>query len=246
LGSTTPYLKIQAHVVIALGTPRGTITKTPLTIRVEHDELKHYIGKFLFSSFNYFPKHTLCVFFTLNLQLKPYPLLEKNHFYPMSNVPRTIRSLILWGRSFPERQPSFNVAFIAIRNHFQQEQLMANSFHVIFAFITPLVLNLLGLRYHGNPITPFDTQPITMMVGISCLLAYCFEMKCHVSRLSPTHQPTLLRRSMVLFGSLSLASFVSILFPDSVQLTLLGLYALLVMGLPLHAKSEYSGTGSCR
>ena len=158
----------------------------------------------------------------------------------MSNVPRTIRSLILWGRSFPERQPSFNVAFIAIRNHFQQEQLMANSFHVIFAFITPLVLNLLGLRYHGNPITPFDTQPITMMVGISCLLAYClaygFEMKCHVSRLSPTHQPTLLRRSMVLFGSLSLASFVSILFPDSVQLTLLGLYALLVMGLQLHAQ----------
>ncbi|GMY19660.1 hypothetical protein FCV25MIE_14900 [Fagus crenata] len=86
----------------------------------------------------------------------------------MSNVPRTIRSLILWGRSFPERQPSFNVAFIAIRNHFQQEQLMANSFHVIFAFITPLVLNLLGLRYQGNLITPFDTQPITMMVGISC------------------------------------------------------------------------------
>jgi hypothetical protein len=31
LGSATPF-KAQVHVVIALGTPRGIVTKTPLTI----------------------------------------------------------------------------------------------------------------------------------------------------------------------------------------------------------------------
>ena len=154
---------------------------------------------------------------------------------------RTILSLLcLRGRSFPEGQFSFNLAFIATRNHFHHEQLMPNSFHAIFAFINPVVLNLLELRYQGKPITPFDTHPITMMVGISCLLAYClaygFELKCHVSQLSPTHRSTL-RRSMVLFGSLSLVSFVSVLFPGSVQLILFNLYVLLlIMGLLLHAQ----------
>jgi hypothetical protein len=31
LGSATPFLYIEVHVVIALGTPRGIVTKTPLT-----------------------------------------------------------------------------------------------------------------------------------------------------------------------------------------------------------------------
>uniref|UniRef100_A0A2N9HVL6 Uncharacterized protein n=1 Tax=Fagus sylvatica TaxID=28930 RepID=A0A2N9HVL6_FAGSY len=64
----------------------------------------------------------------------------------MSSVPTTIRSLLCsWERSFPGRHTTFNVTFIAIRNHFQQ-QLMPNSFHIIFAFITPLMLNLIALR----------------------------------------------------------------------------------------------------
>ncbi|GMY19655.1 hypothetical protein FCV25MIE_14894 [Fagus crenata] len=64
----------------------------------------------------------------------------------MSSVPTTIRSFLCsWERSFPERHPTFNVTFIAIRNHFQQ-LLMPNSFHIIFAFITPLRLNLIALR----------------------------------------------------------------------------------------------------
>ena len=155
----------------------------------------------------------------------------------MSSIPTTIRSLLCsWERSFPERQPTLNATFIAIRNHFQQ-QLMPNSFHIIFAFITPLMLNLIALRYQGKGITPFDTHPITMTVSISCFLAYClsygFDLKCHISGLSPTHPPTL-RRSMMLFGSLSLGSFVLVLFPGLVQLNQLirfRLYALLLMGL---------------
>ena len=40
LDSTTPHLKTQAHVAIALGTPRDTITKTPLTVSTNHPSQK--------------------------------------------------------------------------------------------------------------------------------------------------------------------------------------------------------------
>ena len=103
-------------------------------------------------------------------------------------------------------------------------------------FISPVVLNLLELRYQGKAVTPFDTHPKTMSFGIACFLAYCliydFELKCYVTQLPPTHAPTL-RSSMVVFGSLSLVSFLSILFSDSIQPILFRLYALLLMAFLL-------------
>ena len=140
----------------------------------------------------------------------------------MTNIAIAIVSLLcLWERSFPEGQLSFNITFIASRNHFQHAQLMPNSSHaILFTLISPVVLNLLELWYQGKAVTPFDTHPKTMSFGIACFLAYClaygFELNCFVSWLSPTHAPTL-RSSMVVFGSLSSVSFLSILFPDSVQ-----------------------------
>ena len=157
----------------------------------------------------------------------------------MANVERTIISLLYL--SFPEGQLLFNVAFMTTRiQYFQQEQLTSNLLHVIFAFIITVVLNLLALKYQGHPITPFDTHPVTMRFGIACSLAYClaygFQLKCHVSPQRPsTHAPTL-GRGMVVFGSLSLISFVSILFSSSVQPILFGLYALLLTGFLLHAQ----------
>ena len=144
-------------------------------------------------------------------------------------------------RSFPEGHLSFNVTFIATRNTFllPHEQLKANPLHAIFAFMIPVVITLLGQKYQGKAITPFDAHPITMTFGISCLLAYClaygFELKSHVAQQPPTHAATL-GRSVVVFGSLSLVSFVSILFPVSVQPILFVLYALLLMAFLLHAQ----------
>ena len=159
----------------------------------------------------------------------------------MANVARTILSQhLLRGRSFPEAHLSIN-AFIAITNTFLllHEQLTPNSLHIIFAFMIQVVLNLLGVKYQGKANTPFDTHPITMSFGIACFLVYClaygFELNCFVSWLSPTHAPQL-RRSMVVFGSLSLASFVSVLFPGSVQWILFGIHVLLLMGFLLHAQ----------
>ena len=144
-------------------------------------------------------------------------------------------------RSFPEGHLSFNVTFIATRNTFllPHEQLKANPLHAIFAFMIPVVITLLGQKYQGKAITPFDSHPITMTFGISCLLAYClaygFELKSHAPRQPPTHAATL-GRSVVVFGSLSLVSFLSILFPVSVQPILFVLYALLLMAFLLHAQ----------
>ncbi|KAK4581140.1 hypothetical protein RGQ29_024707 [Quercus rubra] len=147
-----------------------------------------------------------------------------------------------FARSFPEGHLSFNVTLIiATRNTFllPHEQHMPNSLHAIFAFMIPVVIALLGQKYQGKAITPFDTHPMTMTFGISCFLAYClaygFELKSHVAQQPPTHA-AILGRSVVVFGSLSLVSFVSILFPVSVQPILFGLYTLLLMGFLLHAQ----------
>ena len=160
----------------------------------------------------------------------------------MANVARTrLSPLYLRGRSSPEPHLSFNVAFITTRNTFLflHEQPTPNSLHVIFAFMIPVVLSLLGVKHQGKANTPFDIHPITMSFGIACFLAYClaygFELNCFGSWLSPTHAPQL-RRSMVVFGSLSLASFGSVLFPGSVQSILFGIYVLLLMGFLLHAQ----------
>ena len=159
----------------------------------------------------------------------------------MANVARTILSQhFLRGRSFPEAHLSIN-AFIAITNTclLLHEQLTPNSLHVIFAFMIQVVLNLLGVKYQGKANTPFDTHPITMSFGIACFLAYClaygFELKSHVAQQPPTHA-AILGRSVVVFGSLSLVSFLSILFPVSVQPILFVLYALLLMAFLLHAQ----------
>ena len=160
----------------------------------------------------------------------------------MANVARTrLSPLYLRGRSSPEPHLSFNVAFITTRNTFLflHEQPTPNSLHVIFAFMIPVVLSLLGVKHQGKANTPFDTHPITMSFGIACFLAYClaygFELNCFGSWLSPTHAPQL-QGSMVVLGSLSLASFVSVLFPGSVPSILFGIYVLLLMGFLLHAQ----------
>ncbi|GMY19659.1 hypothetical protein FCV25MIE_14898 [Fagus crenata] len=122
----------------------------------------------------------------------------------MSSIPTTIRSLCSWERSFPRRHTTFNVTFIAIRNHFQQ-QLMPNSFHIIFVFITPLMLNLIALRYQGKSITPFDTQPITMMehgvvwftfIGILCI--------GFIPRVSPTESTDSIRTLCIAVDGLAI------------------------------------------
>lgn len=59
------------------------------------------------------------------------------------------------------------------RNCVQQDQVTTlNSIHAIFTFIIPVLLNFLGLMYQGMDYSLFDTHPLTMQIGLTCLLVY--------------------------------------------------------------------------
>uniref|UniRef100_A0A6N2JZS7 Uncharacterized protein n=1 Tax=Salix viminalis TaxID=40686 RepID=A0A6N2JZS7_SALVM len=122
---------------------------------------------------------------------------------------------------FPQRQVSLSIAFMTARNYVQQDQQATpNSTHAIFTFIMPVLLCFLQLMYQGKDYSPFDTHPITMWIALTCVLAYCViygvEKSCTKYFQSPVYASAV-RGGAMLFGSLSVASLASILFPDCMQ-----------------------------
>ncbi|KAL9373555.1 hypothetical protein Peur_033175 [Populus x canadensis] len=117
---------------------------------------------------------------------------------------------------FPQRQVSLNIALMTARNYDQQDRLTTpNSLHPVFTFIMPVLLNFLELMYQGKDYSPFDTHPINMWIGLTCLLAYCLaygvEVACSKCLRSPVFA-SIFHRSAVFFGSLSVASIAFIIF----------------------------------
>ncbi|KAH8485839.1 hypothetical protein H0E87_027324 [Populus deltoides] len=83
---------------------------------------------------------------------------------------------------FPQRQVSLNIALMTARNYVQQDRLTTpNSLHAVFTFIMPVLLNFLELMYQGKDYSPFDTHPINMWIGLTCLLAYCLAYGVEVA-----------------------------------------------------------------
>ncbi|KAJ6912498.1 hypothetical protein NC651_015035 [Populus alba x Populus x berolinensis] len=122
---------------------------------------------------------------------------------------------------FPQRQVSLNIAFMTAKNYVHQDQLNTpNSTHAIFTFIVPVLLCFLEFMYQGKDYSPFDTHPITMWIGLTCVIAYCVvygvEISCVKYFKSPVYASAA-RGGAMLFGSLSVASLASILFPDCMQ-----------------------------
>ncbi|KAF7138879.1 hypothetical protein RHSIM_Rhsim07G0111500 [Rhododendron simsii] len=86
------------------------------------------------------------------------------------------------------------------------------SCHTVLAFIVPVLLSLLQIKYQGNQISPFETHPISMVISVASLLLYCLGY--HAKSRWPTYA-LVVSRGMVVFGSLSVVSLASILFPYS-------------------------------
>ncbi|KAF7137791.1 hypothetical protein RHSIM_Rhsim07G0111700 [Rhododendron simsii] len=97
------------------------------------------------------------------------------------------------------------------------------SCHTVLAFIVPVLLNLLQIKYQGNQLSPFDTYPISMVISVASLLLYCFGY--HAKSRWPTYALAV-SRVMVVFGSLSVVSLASSLFPDSFGPVLYTLFVL--------------------
>ncbi|KAF7138579.1 hypothetical protein RHSIM_Rhsim07G0111100 [Rhododendron simsii] len=87
----------------------------------------------------------------------------------------------------------------------------------------PVLLSLLQIKYQGNQISPFETHPISMVIFVASLLLYCLGYNAK-SRW-PTYA-LIISRAMVAFGSLSVVSLASILFPNSFRPVLYFLYVL--------------------
>ncbi|EXC30126.1 hypothetical protein L484_002648 [Morus notabilis] len=138
--------------------------------------------------------------------------------------------------SLPHEQPSFNIVYnMPTINYFQpQHRIIPNFPHPIVAFIIPVILHLIELQCQCKANSPFETNPVTMWFGVSCLLAYCLaygiELRIAPRLRSPNcSDHSVIRYGSSLFGSLCLASLTSLLLP-SMKPLLYGFYGLLSIG----------------
>ncbi|KAF7139597.1 hypothetical protein RHSIM_Rhsim07G0111200 [Rhododendron simsii] len=126
------------------------------------------------------------------------------------NVMAMNAARIPWRNFFAQ----INVASISISNYFSHPPPPPsfNSCHTVLAFVVPVLLSLLQIKYQGNQISPFDTHPISMVISVASLLLYCLGY--HAKSRWPTYG-LVVSRGMVVLGSLSVVSLASILFPGS-------------------------------
>lgn len=81
-----------------------------------------------------------------------------------------------------------------------------------------LLLNFLVLKYQGKTVSPFETNPKTALFGVTSFLLYSFSYYILPTLSSSNNNVNLiiiLNRFKFLFGSLSIASLASLLYPDS-------------------------------
>ena len=110
-----------------------------------------------------------------------------------------------------------NVSSIIIMIYDSQAQSAFASYHPVVAFLVPILISLLQLKYHGTYTSPFETHPKSMGVSFVCLILYCLAYNAEQRQLNPSDNAWFVHRGTVFFGSLSAASMASTIhLPDSV------------------------------
>lgn len=89
----------------------------------------------------------------------------------------------------------------------------STSTQAIVAFIVPIILTFIQIKFQALTSSPFETHHAATMVAITSLLAYSLAVAARIR--FPTHSPTHSRFAVRISGLLSVASLLSILFPDS-------------------------------
>lgn len=104
-------------------------------------------------------------------------------------------------------------------SYFFQSQGIENSSHSIFSLLTSLLLNFLLLKYQNQDKTPFETHPKSIYCAITNFLAYSIlhdiEKRFSPQRRRSCTYVVVHDYTMLLMGSLRVASLGSILLPDS-------------------------------
>ncbi|KAL6290028.1 hypothetical protein ACE6H2_007538 [Prunus campanulata] len=107
--------------------------------------------------------------------------------------------------------------------------------HDILAFIIPILLTFVQIRYLADRQDLFQTHPLTMMVMLSSLLAHCFAFSLLI-RLSGsgTRMYNCCRMAMMVLGFLSVVSLLCLLFIPNCSNLILCILLLLVVMLGLN------------
>ncbi|KAL0388003.1 UNVERIFIED_CONTAM: hypothetical protein Sradi_2682100 [Sesamum radiatum] len=105
---------------------------------------------------------------------------------------------------------------------------LINSFSQSTAWIIPVLLTFLQLKYQGNDQqTPFTTHPKTMIVAVSSSIVYYLAYTWRQRIPPPPRLAGFADRCLVWSGNVSVASLTSVLFPDSATPFLYALFMLL-------------------
>ncbi|KAE9610782.1 hypothetical protein Lalb_Chr07g0190261 [Lupinus albus] len=86
--------------------------------------------------------------------------------------------------------------------------------HSIFIFLDPLLIGVIQVEYQNKKESPFDSYPIQMKTFLISICIYCtvFGVMIHKTRTRGSYQTQILSFVLLLSGSLSSASLLSILF----------------------------------
>lgn len=103
--------------------------------------------------------------------------------------------------------------------------------HAVFAFLNPLLIGLLQVKFQGTSVSPFDTNPAQFHTFLLATLVYCLAFATHMKcRRGPTNYTSLSGHMALISGSLSSISLVSIFLPRLLgRLILLSWIILLVI-----------------
>ncbi|CAL0324615.1 unnamed protein product [Lupinus luteus] len=118
------------------------------------------------------------------------------------------------------------------------DQVLISSipWHSTFIFLDPLLIGVLQVEYQNKKESPFDTYPVqmkTFLISI-CIYSTLLGIKIHTTQTRGGYQIQILSFVLLLSGSLSSASLLSILFQQPllwVMLITWGLMPIILCGL---------------
>ncbi|KAL7182235.1 hypothetical protein ACSBR1_041025 [Camellia fascicularis] len=121
---------------------------------------------------------------------------------------------------------NINVLFISWRTFYpshHHRRPLPTSRHAVLAFLAPVLLDFIELKFQGKNVSSFETHQRAIWVAIASLILYCFAYE---AKLRLPAYSRIIRRGMVVFGSVSSVSLTSILFPGNGRHVFYLLYAL--------------------
>ncbi|KAL7212864.1 hypothetical protein ACSBR2_015540 [Camellia fascicularis] len=121
---------------------------------------------------------------------------------------------------------NINVLFISWRTFYLSHHHLRpspTSRHAILAFLTPVLLDFIELKFQGKNVSSFKTHQKAIWVAIASLILYCFAYEAELRLLGYSR---VISRGMVVLGSVSSVSLTSILFLGNGRHVFYQLYAL--------------------